>query len=540
MKRYIIYIPLTFLVAVTCYLRLANLGYSNYIADEVFALILLKPGQSFLDFILNKPRGPVQYVLTYLIGLVQPGYPNPLLARLPFALIGILGIFLFYVLVRRHFGRWVALYSALFLSTNGLLVGLNRVVQYQPLVILFSLLALYGFTLAVQENGWRTKGLYLGMISWALAILTHYDGVFIAPFAAYLLLLWYRKEPDQPVSARLKGILVPGVLAGLLVAAYYVPLLVSVWGSKQSYWAERLTSELESSLPSSSLVIFRIYNPLLAIYLYPVLGAFSLLNLRRLSPSKPLSSSNPSPVEPVETPRRLSLSKPSSSEAYRNPLPVLAWFLFPWLVLEGVVYDPGTHIYNYIIPATLLMGLGAVALEDLLKGWGGRFYKANWRLDLLVPVGLGAVLLLFTVVDQFLYVDHTPEYPREPRRFLAWTFKLPEQDYRLWLYGFPYNRSWTQIGEYLASHDSNGNFATNEDKEIAGYYVHDTFDIDQAGYFIQIARPQSFRDQLANEKVRYWMKNYKPVKVFELAGRVMAEIYQMPPGTLDQIRSEGY
>lgn len=517
MKRYIIYIPLTFLVAVTCYLRLANLGYSNYIADEVFALILLKPGQSFLDFILSKPRGPVQYVLTYLISLVQPGYPNPLLARLPFALIGILGIFLFYVLVKRHYGRRVALYAALFLSTDGLLVGLNRVVQYQPLVILFSLLALYGFTLAVQEQGWRTKGLYLGMISWALAILTHYDGVFIAPFAAYLLVLWYRKDPDLPVSARLKAILVPGALAGLLVAAYYAPLLVSVWGSKQSYWAERLTSELESSLPSSSLVIFRIYNPLLAVYLYPVLGAFSLLNLRRLH-----------------------LSKPLGSEAYRNPLPVLAWFLFPWLVLEGVVYDPGTHIYNYIIPATLLIGLGAVALEERLKDWGARLLKVDWRLDLLVPVGLGAALLLFTVVDQFLYVDHTPEYPREPRRFLAWTFELPEQDYRLWLYGFPYNRSWRQIGEYLASHDSNGYFATNEDKEIAGYYVHDTFDIDQAGYFVQIARPQSFRDQLANEKVRYWMKNYKPVKVFELAGRVMAEIYQMPPGTLDQIRSEGY
>jgi 4-amino-4-deoxy-L-arabinose transferase-like glycosyltransferase len=503
MKRYFAYLPLLFLVAVTCYLRLANLGYSNYIADEVLALIILKPGQSFMDFILNKPRGPVQYVLTYLIGLFQPGYPNPLLTRLPFALIGILGIFLFYLLVRRHFGGRAALYATLFLSTDGLLVGLNRVVQYQPLVILFSLLALYGFTLAVQEPRWRMTGLYLGMFSWALAILTHYDGIFIAPFAAYLLLLWYRQNAELPVSTRLMRIFLPGALAALLVAAYYAPLLLSIWGDKQSYWAERLTPELESRLPSSSLVIFQIYNPLLAVYLYPLVGAFSLLNLRR-------------------------------------SLPVWLWFLFPWLILEGVVYDPGTHIYNYIIPATALMGLGAVALEERLARWSRRVLKTSRGFELLVPAGLGASLLLFTVIAQFLYVDHTPEYPREARRFLLWTFTLPQQDYRLWLYGFPYNRSWTQIGDYLVSHGSNGYFATNEDKDIAGYYVHDTFDIDQAGYFVQISRPQSFRDQLANEKIRYWLKNYKPVKVFQLAGRVMAEIYQMPSGTLDQIRAEGY
>jgi hypothetical protein len=110
----------------------------------------------------------------------------------------------------------------------------------------------------------------------------------------------------------------------------------------------------------------------------------------------------------------------------------------------------------------------------------------------------------------------------------------------VWLYGFPYNRSWADIGEYVITHESNGFFATNEDKDIAGFYVPYAFDIDQAGYYINIDRPQSFRDQLSNEKVRYWMKNHPPVKVFQRQGIAVAEIYWMPAGTLDEIRAAGY
>ena len=66
------YFPVLAFISITLYLRLANLGYSDYLADEVLALIRLAPGQTLLDLILSKPRGPLQYIITYLIGLVRP------------------------------------------------------------------------------------------------------------------------------------------------------------------------------------------------------------------------------------------------------------------------------------------------------------------------------------------------------------------------------------------------------------------------------------------------------------------------------------
>jgi 4-amino-4-deoxy-L-arabinose transferase-like glycosyltransferase len=490
------HLPLLFFITITLYLRLANLGYSDYLADEALALIRLAPGQSLLDLILSKPRGPLQYIITYLIGLVVHGYTNTFWTRLPFALAGALGIFTFYALLKRHYGGKTALYAALLLATNGLLVGLHRVVQYQPFTLLFSLLALYAFTLAIQEPRWKYAGLYTGMACWALAILSHYDGVFIAPFAGYLLLTWYRQNAASPSSARLKSILLPGGIAALLVALIYAPLVVGLLTNKLGYLMERLGGATDSAPPAGSLAIFQLYNPLLAIYLYPLLGALSLLNLRRA-------------------------------------LPALLWFLFPWIVMEVILSDPGTHIYTYIVPAAALMGLGLAEVE-------GRLAPIKPLLSRLVPVALGLAVLFVAAVGQFLFVDHTPEYPRTARRLLFWTSVEPTKDRRVWLYGFPYNRNWADIGAYVTTHESNGFYSTNEDKDLAGFYVPYNFDIDQAGYFINIYKPQSFRDQLANDKIRYWMKNYKPVKVFQRQGLAVAEIYQMPAGTLDEIRAAGY
>ncbi len=496
LKPLLTYLPLLFFVIITLYLRLANLGYSDYLADEALALIRLAPGQSLLNLILSKPRGPLQYIITYLIGLVVHGYANAFWTRLPFALAGSLGIFVFYALIKRLYGAKAALYAALLLTTNGLLVGLHRVVQYQPFTLLFSLLALFAFTLAIQAERWKFAGLYAGMACWALAILSHYDGVFIAPFAGYLLHTWYRQNTASPTATRLRNMLLPGGIAALLVAAVYAPLIVGLLTDKQAYLLERLSGAADSAPPAGSLAIFQLYNPLLAVYLYPLLGALSLLDVRRA-------------------------------------LPALLWFLFPWIVMEAVLSDPGTHIYTYLVPAAVLMGLGLARLEDRLAG-------AKPLLSRLAPVMLGVVVLFFAAIGHFLFVDHTPEYPRQARRILFWTSVEPTKDRRVWLYGFPYNRNWADIGEYVTTHESNGFFATNEDKDIAGFYVPYAFDVDQAGYYINIYKPQSFRDQLSNEKVRYWMKNNQPVKVFQRQGIAVAEIYCMPAGTLEEIRAAGY
>ncbi len=491
------YLPLAFLIFVTLWLHLVNLGYSDYQGDEISTLPLPNSNQSLVDFLLTQKKGPLQFIVTQLVKFVDPAFTNRFLARLPFALAGILSIYFFYKLVNLHFGKKVAFYAALFLSANGLIVGLTRIVQYQGFVMLFSISALYAFSLAVMKEQWKVKGVYIGMFLWSLALLSHYDGIFIAPFSAILLYRWYSTNPEMPVRTRLKHLIVSGAIAALLLVVFYIPLLFSLSSQAKSYFSFRLiTSEAKTRL-SSSATTFKIYNPLIVFYIYVVLGHLSLFK-------------------------------------FRETYPVLLWFLFPWEVLELMVYDPGTHIYTYIIPATILLGFGLLTIEGWLVKLLGRVGKV---------VNLGGLVLLFAFIaslSHFIFVDHTPEYPWESRRYLIWPVQLPQVKGDLWLFGFPYYRHWDEVAAYVTSHSGVKAYVTNETTAISAYHIPLTYDPDQAGYYIYVYNPQSFRASIAKDKVRYWTKKYKPVKVFKNGNRVVVEIYKMPPGTVDQIIAEGY
>jgi 4-amino-4-deoxy-L-arabinose transferase-like glycosyltransferase len=190
------------LIIITMWLRLVNLGYSDYMGDEIKALARLAPGQSLANFLLEQRKGPVEFLATYLIGLFHPSFANRFFTRLPFALVGIIGVFIFYRLIKMHYGGRPALYATLLMATNGIFIGLNRIVQYQPFTILFSLLALYVFSLAIERERWQIVGVYAGMIFWAIAVLAHYDGVFIAPIVVYLLYRWYTCSSSLPPGTR--------------------------------------------------------------------------------------------------------------------------------------------------------------------------------------------------------------------------------------------------------------------------------------------------------------------------------------------------
>lgn len=491
-------LPVIFLVFVTLWLRLVNLGYSNYQGDEIKALPLLVPEQTFFDFLLQQRKGPTQFIITYLIKLVNPAFTNEFFTRLPFALGGILAVFFFYRMVKLNFGRRIALYASIFLTVNGLFVGLNRIVQYQSFVILFSILSIYAISLAIKRKKWRIVGLYLGMLFWGMAVLSHYDGLFIAPYVVYLLICWYTRYINLPVRTRQKHILLSIGIFILIPAIFYVQFVFSISEATRTYWSTRLQEPIDVNTIKSSLVTFRIYNPLIVIYLYAVLGLLSILKIKKT-------------------------------------FPVILWFIFPWIVFEGIIYDPGTHIYTYLIPATILIAFGVAVIEDALEKVAGEGYGR-----VLSRAGLVILFIFLSTLSHFIFVDHTPEYPWEERKYLIWTLEEPDSKYKLWLYGFPYNRYWDEIAEYIISTENNGFYSTNEKRSISGFYLPYEFNVNQSGYYIHIHNPQSLRERLPIDKIRYWRKNYQPVKVFEYRGRTVAEIYLMPEGDVKEIKKAGY
>lgn len=495
-------LPLFALLIITLWLRLVNLGYSDYLGDEIKALAGPAPGQSLANFLLQQRKGPIEFMVTYLVGLFHPSLANHFLTRLPFALVGILGVFIFYRLVKMHCGARPALYATLLLATNGLFIGLTRIVQYQPFMILFSLLALYAFSLAIERERWRVVGVYTGMIFWAIAILTHYDGVFIAPFAVYLLYRWYTYSSTLPPGTRRWHLALSAVLSAMLLASFYIPFVASVNKATLAYWEGRIIGSPTKLTVPSSLFTFKLYNPLFAIYLYPVLMLLSLFR-------------------------------------FRTVLPLLVWFLFPWIVLEGMIYEPGTHIYVYLLPATAMAGIGAAVLEDwVIRLAGDRIGKQTGRW--LSGAGLTAIFIFLALLSHFIFVDTTPEYPWEQRGFLLWILGEPDTEYHIRAYGFHYNRHWEDISAFVREDNEYGYYFSNEKYSIASKFVPLPHNAERAGYYIHIYRPQNFRNRYRGEKARYWVEKYPPVKVFEVNGRRVSEIYKMPPGSLTEIKNMGY
>ncbi len=118
-------------------LRFVNLGYSDFQGDEIKALFLPPNGTPFFEFIMDQRKGPVQFIITFLLKFIDPQYNSQLILRFPFALVGFFAVILFYKFVKIHFGKKIALFSTLFFATNGFMVAFSRIIQYQSFVIFF-------------------------------------------------------------------------------------------------------------------------------------------------------------------------------------------------------------------------------------------------------------------------------------------------------------------------------------------------------------------------------------------------------------------
>src|SRR3989344_5282848 len=314
-------------------LRIINLGYSDYQGDEIKALFLPDSGQNITDFLLDQRKGPIQFIATFLIKFINQMYSSELVTRLPFAIAGILAILVFYKLLRLYFDEDTAFFSSFFLSTNGFLIAFSRIVQYQSFVILFMLLTLYFFGLAAKYETWRTKGVYMGFICWTVSILSHYDGIFIFPFAFYLLFQTFKGR-----SSSRKTLVLALTLFITLIAVFYIPFILSLSQNTLEYWQNRLSGGGEKI--SSSRYLFTVYHPIYTIHIYTLLASLGLLSMLAQK-----------------------LKKRSFFDA---AMFISIWFIVPAIFLELAVNIPGTHIFTYLMPLSFFIGYGVKTIKDCI------------------------------------------------------------------------------------------------------------------------------------------------------------------------------
>lgn len=497
-------------------LRFINLGYSDYQGDEIKSFFILEQGQSVSDFLLNQRKGPGQFFITLLVKLVNPGYDNEFVTRFLFALAGSLAVVYFFKFIKHNFDTKIAFYASMFFATNGFFVALSRISQYQSFVILFMIMALYFISRAVENEKYARSGLFFAFIFWSFAILFHYDGVFIAPIMAYYLYHWHKKYNN------VKFLMSAAAFSGILLAFFYIPFIINISQNTLAYWGGRITGEVSAKL-SSSKYLFTVYQPIYVIHFYTMLFLsgctyICLHFFKKIFPKNKIFNKLPD----------LSFKMPII-------LAISAWFIFSAAFFEGLVYIPGTHIYNYLLPMFVILALGIEFIEKILDKFSKLFIP--WVISY---TGI-LVLFLFLYLQSYaIFVDHSKEYPWETEKFLIWEFPKPTPIFHLSMFGFPYFRDWEEIRNVVMASDNNGYYSTNERESIARYYVPLKKSTDAAGYYIYILNPQSFTNTIQQEKAQYWADRYAPVFSFSKGGKDMVRVYSMEPGKLEQIIEKGY
>lgn len=462
------------LLFLTSILRLVNLGYSDYIGDEHKAFLSTNEGQSAWNFLIQQRKGPMQFLVTYIPRLIIGDFSNELAQRLPFALISILCVWVFYKLVKKLTQNEIVSLSSTFLfMVNGFIVGFGRIAQYQNLNILFSFLALYMYSDLLFKEKKLIASTLLGTLFWCLSIMSHWDAVFIIPVVAWFFVS-FLKNKKFTIHYKIRILIYNFFLGCLVLLPFMIPYVIFHIKNTPSgnYFERRIGMGYTNNKLYKMYV--DLYNPFVTFWLTLALSIIGVV-------------------------------KNSKSKLF------IVWFLFSYTLFELFVRKPGTHIYNFIIPVFILCGFG---FEYLFK----KIKKEKTRLVFLVSTVFISAFLYFQ--SYLIFVDHKKEYPWEPEEYIVFNqgceilknfcqkydivkmvIKTKEYHYdyegeKLPLFGFPHSRNWDYINQIINSYNSNSKkelgYSTNEDQSVSSFYMDVNYKSSGAFYFIGIVKPTDF------------------------------------------------
>ena len=414
--------------------RLPWLGYSEFQGDE--AIVMLKAAaavQGRGDVLFLHKKGPAEILIpTALLALT--GHLPEAWARLPFALAGLGGVALIYLLGREMASERAGLWAALLMALNGYLVAFSRIVQYQSLVFFLSALALwcgYRFWQGGERAG---RYLILAGLFTGVGLLAHYDAVFILPPLGYLVWARFRR--------RKKGVLRPLLLTLALLTAilssFYLPFVLHPhFQAARSYISARTGGRPPYLNLRHFWINSAIYN---SIYYILLMVALLLLavgwHLGRFL-----------------TGRGNRLAKAS-----------WIWFAGPFLLYTFLLRDPRTHLYIMFPPWALVAGTALAWGLGRLRSWRGR--AAGYGI-------LAALLLLSAGYLYLAFLQHTPLYQRTYPQHRSALYPTPYGDRfpEMGIFGFPYRAGWKVIGALYQAGVLQGDYDSNEEEPITRWYT---------------------------------------------------------------------
>ncbi len=503
--------------------RFASLGYSEFQGDEALAMISAAEGlEGHQDALFLRGKGPGEVLLPMVLWRLT-GTINESIARLPFAIAGLLMVLTTYLLGRKLFstrrfrlGEHIGLIAAGLLALNGFTVAFSRIVQYQALVMWMSGLALLcawewrasreEYSLSFSHTRWAgLAGAFLGV-----GLLAHYDAILVAPAIGYLGWTALR-QPAATGSSR--SARQPSTIPSLLVAAcclltiaglFYLPYILDPQAARTGgYLGDRIGHALLKNNLGSFFHFNIFYNSsyyviltgLLVVgflawalhsapgvqrlpkgrYWVPALAVVAVLGLALRT--KMLQIAGLDLAALVFT--VILLGAFLSSALTSGERAVAAWLAVPFLGYNFAVALPLTHVYTVVPAWTLLAGLATVRLWGLIQSRIPSTRRPHLvksqvsNLPALIPaLGLLSLTALFSVYLYNAYLRHGAEFWQDwpnSRPTLYWSpyGDLPPAGF----FGFAHRSGWKEVGALYAEGALRGDYGSNEEPDVTTWYT---------------------------------------------------------------------
>lgn len=465
-------------------LRLGHLGYSEFQGDE--ARVLLRAGevlQGYPNALYVHQKTPGEILLAAAL-YGQTGVINEFWARLPFALANLGAVAAALLLGRRWSGPVGGAVAAALLAVDGYLIAFARIVQYQSIVILVSLLVLLLLDGARDNQRGLTGRLTLAGFLAATGLLAHYDLLAIALPVLFLLV---------ELARRLRGglrRLLPALMPGALLAVGLPALFFVPWVRYPGFgeaWRYVVDERLGLRFPYNNLVDFLqrtlIYSSSYAIIF---MAAVTLVYMGVLYRRRFRTWAGVAATAIVAGGLALGVMQPGwltlggRDLTLICTLPLLgaallrtarvgeraAWLWFSSLFVAALflIVKPDSHVYVFFVPWALLVGMG---MQEGVNAWQPRPFMA-WAAG---AAGV-ALLLLFAGYPWLIFADAPAERLRtwEDNQPRAYWYPFAQPPDRA-IMGFPLRNGWKAVGVLYAEGEVAGGFESNGRPEVADWYT---------------------------------------------------------------------
>jgi 4-amino-4-deoxy-L-arabinose transferase-like glycosyltransferase len=511
--------------------RLPLLNASELQGDEARALLMaagVLHGQD--EVLLVHKKGPVE-VLLPAGPLVLMERVNEGAARLPFALAGVGVLLGAYVVARRLFdvdegagnAALIGIIAAAVLALDGFMLAFSRIVQYQSVLLLMQLGALWLCWNFYAGGKHVRRDLLVAAALVAVGLLAHYDAVYVVPALALLVVAgaWRRRWSAREWAA---GLLPPIALGSVLLASFFVPFVRHERFARTAEYLTERTGQ-ESLLSWSYLFnnLPRFYNlaafynttfqmkwlalALLAgalcwlvMYLRPrIFGAALMATLAagawilyqnserfKIGPDGENGNWAIALFAPGVIGLVLGWATPMALRA------LALWFGLAFLMHSFLIVKPQTHFYTMMPPAALLIGLACARLAAFLQAR---------RLGLLRLPFAAAGLGLVCLAAPYMYIVYVRQWPpyqlvfpdARPDIYRArYDDSLPQ---RGGYFGFPHHSGWKVVGDLYDRGVLHGDFNSNEEELVTGWYTRGAFRCgSKPVYYFVAARPRDPQD----------------------------------------------